>query len=155
MQLKFFTFPVLSVEKHEELINKFLRSVKILEIKRELIYCGENAYWSICVLYLSNSNIDGTQSASRGKVDYKEVLNEEQFKKFCQLRKVRKQIADEDAVPAFAVFTDQELSEVSKLSEINCAGLKRINGVGNKKIEKYGYRFCEMAQKLVENEEGG
>ncbi len=153
MQLKFFTLPILSVESEEEVVNKFLRSVKVLEIKRELVEVGDNAYWTLCVLYLLYGNSETNPGTPRGKIDYKNRLTEEQFKKFCQLRKVRKQISEDDAVPAYAVFTDLELSEISKLEEINCGTLKRINGIGVKKLEKYGLRFCELIDQAVLNEE--
>lgn len=155
MQLKFFTIPILSAISEEETINKFLRSVKVLEIKRDLVVVGENAYWSICILYILYGGGETSPVMQRGKVDYKEILTEEQFKKFCQLRKVRKQISEDDAVPAFAVFTDMELSEISKLEDINCSTIKQIYGIGIKKIEKYGMKFCELINHVVHNEEGG
>lgn len=155
MQLKFFTFPVLSASMEEDGVNKFLRSVKVLEIKRELVIVGDNTYWSLCVLYLPYSNSETPAGAMRGRADYKELLTEEQFARFCKYRKVRKKIADDEAVPAFAIFTDQELSEISKIAEVNSASLQKINGVGSKKIEKYGVRFCELINNIDENEEGG
>lgn len=155
MQLKFFTIPILSASNEEETINKFLRSVKVLEIKRDLVIVGENAYWTICILYILYGNSETRPLIQRGKIDYKDILTDEQFKRFCQLRKVRKQISEEDAVPAFAVFTDMELSEISKLEEINCGSIKQINGIGIKKLEKYGLRFCELINQIVHNEEGG
>ena len=155
MQLKFFTFPVLVASIEEDSVNKFLRSVKVLEIKRDLVTVGDNTYWSICVLYIPYSNNETPPGAIRGKTDYKELLTDEQFVRFCKLRKVRKRIAEDEAIPAFAVFTDQELSEISKIGEVHLDSLKKINGVGPKKIEKYGIRFCELINNLVEHEEGG
>lgn len=154
MQLKFFTFPVLNASNEEESLNKFLRSVKVPEIKRELVMAGDNAYWAICVLYLSINNNESNSSAARAKTDYKELLSDIEFKKFCYFRKIRKQIADSDAVPAFAVFTDHELSEIAKLEDINSSTLKKINGIGVKKIEKYGLKFCTLINEMTENEEG-
>lgn len=154
MQLKFFTFSILSASAEEEIVNKFLRTVKVLEIKKDLVVMGDNAYWTICVLYLLYGNSEASPVMQRGKIDYKDILSDEQFKKFCQLRKVRKQISEDDAVPAFAVFTDMELSEISKLDDINCSTLKGINGIGIKKLEKYGQRFCELINQNV-NEESG
>lgn len=154
MQLKFYTFPVLSASVEEEAVNKFLRSVKVLEIKRELVLVGDNTFWSRCILYIPNANGDIQAGAMRGKTDYKDILTEEQFVRFCQFRKARKIIADEEAIPAFAVFTDYELSEISKMLEINVSSLKKISGIGSKKIEKYGVRFCELI-KTHADEEGG
>lgn len=60
------------------------------------------------------------------------MLDEEHFKVFSMLRKCRKAIADEDAIPAFAVFLDSELAEITKLEEINVKTLSKIDGVGKK-----------------------
>lgn len=152
MQLKFFTIPVLLVENEEDIVNKFLRSVRVLEIKRELICLKENAYWAISVLFLPHNN-EPALIVPKGKVDYKDLLSDEQFSKFCEFRKVRKRIADEEALPAFAIFTDYELAEISKLEEISVQNLKQIKGIGNKKIEKFGNRFCELISSSSENEE--
>lgn len=144
MQLKFFTLPILGFLDDEEQINKFLRSVKPLEIKRELVKESDSAYWAICVLYLPIMNEYLSGGNMKGKTDYKEILNENEFKLFSRLRRIRKQIASEDAVPAFAVFTDQELSEISRLPDISVSSIKQIKGIGSKRMEKYGERFCQL-----------
>lgn len=151
MQLKFFTFSVLDIVNAEEEINKFLRSAKVLEIKRDLVQDGERSYWTICILYLEGA---GSDQNAKIKVDYKDRLSEVEFKLFCKLRTIRKQLADEDAVPAFAVFTDYELSEIAKLPEIAVSTINKIKGIGTKKIEKYGQKFCDMVSNNF-NEENG
>lgn len=75
------------------------------------------------------------------KVDYKSILDEATFKVFARLREIRKQIANEDALPAFAVFTDEELSEIAKLPEITAKMMQSIKGIGEKKTERYAERF--------------
>lgn len=154
MQLKFFTIPINLVEIFSDDINEFLRSVKILEINKDIVEVDKNAYWAICITYLPQQNAtDKGDFSQRGKKDYKNILSESAFKKFCLLRKIRKQLADEDAVPAFAVFTDSELSEISQSNEVSIKVLKSIKGIGSKKIEKYGEKLCETYMKISEDEE--
>jgi hypothetical protein len=43
-------------------------------------------------------------------VDYKEVLNEADFAVFSRLRDLRKVIAEKEAVPAYAIFTNEQLA---------------------------------------------
>ena len=153
MQIKFFTIPVLS-SNEEDAINKFLRSVKVLEVKKELVSVGAGVYWAICVVFLNDGRTESCQSVSREKIDYKTVLSEADFKQFCILRKLRKQLSDDDAVPAFAVFTDSELAEIAKLSEINPSMMKTIKGIGAKKIDKYGEKMCKLLMEFEDNEKG-
>lgn len=152
MQLKIFTIPIFHETDEEESLNKFLRSIKVLEIKRELVTIGDTACWTVCVLYLTQNNGELQSVATKGKVDYKNVLTDSEFKRFCQLRKVRKQLAEADAVPAFAVFTDSELSEISRMDEVTVTSLNRINGVGVKRMEKYGNKFCDLFSSMSQDE---
>lgn len=151
MQLKFFTIPIICDDDSEDVVNRFLRSVRVLEIKRELVLLSDTAYWAVCVLYLGN-NVEYGPSSVKGKVDYKNLLSEAEFKKFCLLRTIRKQLADAEAVPAFAIFTDYELSEISRLPEVSISSLKQVKGLGDKKIEKYGSRFCELLSSMMQDE---
>lgn len=147
MQLKTFVLPVVEDGTHTDALNRFLRSVKVLEIKKDFVKVDDGAYWAICVTYIPSSNYDSKYSFSKEKVDYKEVLSESQFERFSVLRKIRKQLADEDAVPAFAVFTDAELSEISKMPILNLDGIKHIKGIGIKKVEKYGVELCKRLER--------
>ena len=79
----------------------------------------------------------------REKVDYKAALDEVSFSKFTKLRMIRKQLADNDAVPAYAVFTDAELALIAQLPSIDATMLARITGIGEKRIVKYGNILCE------------
>ena len=55
----------------------------------------------------------------------------------------RKQIANDEQIPAFAAFTDKELSEIVKLDEITENKMLSIKGIGKKKVEKYGKDFIK------------
>lgn len=114
---------------------------------------GNSVYWSICISYLCANQVENNLNNSK-KIDYKEILNDSEFQKFSQLRKIRKQIADDDAVPAFAVFTDFELSKIARADSVTVATLGKIKGVGAKKIEKYGRKMCEIFSNIGRSEEG-
>ena len=150
MQLKFFTVPVMAQDADEDL-NRFLRSVKILEIRRELVAFGDSAFWAICVMYLP---INGTEPGSKtpsnvkGKVDYKEILSEQDFSRFSELRKIRNHIAESEAVPPYVVFTDAELADIVRQNEYTPQALRKIKGIGVSKVEKYGGRLCQMVNDL-------
>lgn len=155
MQIKFFTIPVIAEDAYSEEVNKFLRSVKVLEVNKDIVTIGKNVYWAICVTYFPQHNMEEKSDLlHKGKIDYKNTLSNEVFQRFCMLRKIRKQLADEDAVPAFAVFTDSELSDIAKSNEVSVSVLKSIKGIGPKKIEKYGEKLCDLFSKSGLDEEG-
>lgn len=66
----------------------------------------------------------------REKVDYKSVLNEADFDKFSRLRTLRKQLAESDAVPAYAVFTEAEQAQIARLPSIDALSVFKIEAVG-------------------------
>ena len=48
----------------------------------------------------------------RGKVDFKDVLSDPEFAVFARLRALRKEKADAEGVPAYALFTNDQLAEM-------------------------------------------
>jgi len=150
MQYQFFSIPALYAEKSPtvEEMNAFLRSHRILTVKRELIAAAIDSFWSICIEYVENSdpgNI-GKNGYSKPKVDYRTILSEEAFALFRILRECRKQIAEEEAIPPFAIFLDEHLAEMTKLQELTEKSLLSVPGVGEKKVEKYGKHFLELLE---------
>ena len=75
-----------------------------------------------------------------GKVDYREVLSPEAFAKFAKLREIRKELAAINAIPSYAVFTDEELSKIAQLETLTVSAICSINGI-SKRAEKYAADF--------------
>lgn len=144
MQIKLFTVPITDSGSSIEEVNRFLRANKILEVEHQLVSNERGASWCFCVKYLPIAST--YHKGEKIKIDYKTILSEEKFKVFSELRELRKQIAYKDAVPAYAVCTDQELAEIVQLPVINQATLKTVKGFGDKKLEKYGLAFIEWFQ---------
>lgn len=152
MQLKIFTIPLTADGDPLEDMNKFLRSVKVLEIEKQFVNSGLGAFWTICVTYIPNVG-DEPKVNSSPKKDYKKLLSEEQFKMFSELRTIRKVMADNDSIPAYAVFTDAELAEITKLTTLDAKTLMTINGIGEKRVEKYGEELCNRYNTLHPKDE--
>lgn len=138
MQIKIFTIPVMGGEALSEEFNAFLRSRKILQVEQHLAQEAQGAVWCFCVRYLDG---DAYSYGPKEKVDYKKVLDEESFARYAAMKVLRKKIADEEAVYAYQVFSDWELAELAKLGEITPASMKKVKGIGEKKVEKYGKYF--------------
>lgn len=70
-----------------------------------------------------------------------EVLNPELFG---ALRKLRKEIADRENVPAYVVFSDATLREMVARRPQTRAALLTVTGVGKIKYERYGQDFLRV-----------
>lgn len=87
-----------------------------------------------------------TQSTTK-KAKQSSNLNQEEQQLFEQLRECRKALADEHNVPSFVIFHDSTLIEMAKNRPQSLAQLSEINGVGDKKLEKYGALFLHTITK--------
>ena len=147
--MKFFTIPIMGGEAVAEDLNVFLRSRKVLEVESQLLSGQQGAHWCVCIKYLDDMSYNERKGQ---KVDYKQVLDETTFKRFSRLREIRKSIAEAEAIPAFAIFTDEELAEMAKLVPLSAAGMRGITGIGEKKTGKYADRFIEQLKETTESE---
>jgi len=132
-----------------EELNAFLRSHRILQVDRRFVDHGENSFWAFCVDYQehkSGGQATGgpPQAGARGKVDYRAVLSPEDFSVFARLRDVRKQIAAEEAVPVYTIFTNEQLARMVQARATSKAALAKIEGVGEARIERYAARMLEV-----------
>lgn len=153
MQIKLFLIPIPDSFGICQEMNVFLSQHKILEVDQKFFHNEKGAYWSFCVRYIVGNSLLLQKVGNKIKTDYKEVLKPEEFKVFSILRECRKILAAEDAVPAYAVFTDEELSNIAKLSELKSSMLKTISGIGDRRVEKYGTALIDMyLSKISENE---
>ena len=67
------------------------------------------------------------------------VLSEEEQVRFEGLKRWRKEKAKELDVPAVVVFSDQSLKHMAQKNPQNLDELRRIYGVGDAKLEQYGW----------------
>ena len=157
MQIKLFSIPIGADDWQVEELNHFLRANKIIDIKKELVDHNDHACWTFCITYMPMSRANAFDNAATGaskKVDYKEVLEPDAFDRFAALRQLRKQIAERDAVPAYAVFTDAELAEMAKQQELTMEWMRKIPGIGKKKVEKYGEEFVSHESEQADEKSG-
>lgn len=73
-------------------------------------------------------------------------------KLFGKLRKLRKAIADEENIPPYVVFNDATLIEMSELQPISASEMLGINGVGQRKLERFGRPFMQLIKQHLDDE---
>jgi len=70
---------------------------------------------------------------------------------FDALRTLRKQLADERAVPSYIIFSDVALRQMARFYPRNDAELSRISGVGEKKLAEFGTVFLATIGGYLQN----
>lgn len=71
-------------------------------------------------------------------------------KLFAKLRHLRKEIADDENLPPYVIFSDVSLSEMSEVMPTNDSQFLSITGVGHIKLEKYGHAFISEIRQYVD-----
>jgi ATP-dependent DNA helicase RecQ len=66
-----------------------------------------------------------------------------------RLKKLRKEIASKEAVPAYIVFPDAALRDMCRKKPVSLIQFSGINGVGRVKLEKYGDMFTGLIRDYV------
>lgn len=137
MQLRFFTIPVRGGDEVAEELNRFLAGHAVLAVDRSFVQDGGNSAWALCVSF-EPAGAGRPQLGKRGKVDYREVLSEQDFAVYARLRTLRKALAEAEGVPAYTLFTNEQLAEIVQRQVRTREALGQISGVGAARVEKYG-----------------
>lgn len=97
--------------------------------------------------------LDRTQTSSdsvkteRTSGDVQKLYDEHLFE---ELRKLRKEIADEQEVPPYVIFPDTTLMEMSYYFPMSDDKLIGVYGVGSAKMKKYGSDFLKIITEYCE-----
>ncbi len=82
--------------------------------------------------------------------DQKQIISESQNNRlFEELRKLRKQIADQYKLPPYIIFNDSSLLQMSDMLPSSKPEMMQIIGMSKAKYEKYGYLFEERIVALM------
>ena len=136
LQYASFLLPLYPNSDEQEELNRFLRGHRVVQTRKELAVLDGAPRWAVLVEYLERSE-KGAGEPVKGKVDYKEILNAEDFALFSKLREVRKKLAEENGLPVYAVCTNEQLAEIAKRKPKSLAECMKIDGIGQNKADKY------------------
>lgn len=144
-----FTIPIPDIEDQIEEINRFISSHRIISINKECVMNVTQPYWTFLLEYISDSKKNAGDSYSRKpKVDYKEVLSEEDFAVFSSLRDLRKELAAEEGKPVYALFTNEQLASIVLQKIVSKTALGKIDGIGKDRVDKYGEKITEYLKDI-------
>ena len=134
-QYNTFFVPIADGGEAQQSLNAFLRSHRVLQVETNVFASG----WGFCVEW-----VDGGVAVvpgQREKIDYMKELPPEVFARFSELRKRRKAIAATDGVATYMVMTDAQLASIAKIENPTTADIRKIDGIGDARIEKYADRL--------------
>ncbi len=133
-----FSVPAQASTAEQEEMNKFLRGHRILEVQQQ--YDTQRAFWTFAISYL-DTNVGKTNYVQENKIDWKAELEPAVYERFSRLRERRKVIANDEKLPAFAVFTDKELVEIAKQENPTKSSIQKIDGINTARADRYAERI--------------
>jgi len=147
MPFEFIQIPANGQGSAKDELNRLLRGGRIASVKKEFVSNGEDSFWAFCIEYLDG--VLGTDRSRSGgssapKVDYREILSEGDFARFVKLRDLRKALSEKEAIPAYSIFTNEQLAAMVTGKVDSLAGMSAIQGVGAARLEKYGKAFLAL-----------
>ena len=87
---------------------------------------------------------DSIEAASERRPKVRTLVSEEDAPLMSALKAKRRALAEEQSVPAYVIFPDRTLIEMAETRPQTLDDMARINGVGAKKLERYGRAFLEV-----------
>jgi superfamily II DNA helicase RecQ len=148
MQYKVFRVPVKSPEKDEEELNRFLRGKRVIQVERK--YVETDGCWVFLVEYFDANDTGNGKGRYKSKIDYREVLSEADFAVYSRLREIRKRISEEKGFPVYAVFSNEQLAAMVTERITSKTSMKKIDGIGDGKVESYANEFLGVLQEAFE-----
>lgn len=109
-------------------------------ISQELLAVEQGSFPTIYVPDGGRDVLLGKRQVLRkGAVVTKQISENDPL--FEELRKIRKELADQGGVPPFVIFSDKSLQDMCARRPKTAEEFLEVNGVGANKLEKYGEAF--------------
>lgn len=99
MKLQFFAIPAKWPEDAQQMLNAFCAQHRVTTLEKHFVDLGTESYWSICVTFIDGINLPISAGVAnrRDRIDYREVLGEQDFVIYAQLRK---SLSEQEGIPA-------------------------------------------------------
>lgn len=137
-----------------------MRETPLQEIKDRINFLAAEGYLQVSggqypILKLTPKAVPvlkGEEIVYQLLVPKKEVVITDVERIFNELRAFRKEIALKESLPPYMIFPDSTLREMARKCPGDLSSLLKINGVGEKKLEKYGRLFLEQIRKARDSQ---
>ena len=140
MRYRFFSIDTQDPTQGEAELDRYLNEHKVINVERQLVQAGEQSHWAICV-QIAHETTGSAPARTKDRIDYKDVLSPEDFSVFIRLREHRNELARQQGIPPYAVFNNEQLASIARLTNPSLSGIGEIKGIGSARLEQYGASF--------------
>ncbi|WP_234734481.1 DNA helicase RecQ [Tellurirhabdus bombi] len=137
----------------QQLIN-----IGVIEIAYDNHYALRRGILADSVLF-QNRRIDlvKPEEAEQAKAEKKPKTKTEAVRDelLDRLKALRKQLADEQNVPPYVIFTDSTLEDMARLRPANAGDFRNVSGVGDRKLALFGKSFMGVITNFLASQARG
>ena len=135
-----------------ELLQKAIGDVEILDATDHFYIHGGVPYLTVLIRYRDDEEPKGLARKHRRTFSLKE-LDEESRSLYEILAKWRRQKAKDAGIPPFMIANNRQLAKIASERPLTKAALRKIEGIGEAKADKYGEEIFEVIRG-VQTQEG-
>ena len=142
LQARFVTFFVspFSESSATAELNDFLKSHRVVNVEKTFIDGQRGTGWAFLVEYTDSPD----PAAPASRVDYRDILNEEDFAVYDLLRKKRKEISQSRSLPLYGIFSNEQLAQMAQERPQTAEDLKKIRQVSPQKAAEFAKDFLDI-----------
>jgi len=119
-------------------LNDYLDHHRVTQVAQHMVSTPGGP---LLVFIVQTAGAAPAPSRSEPRVDYRALLDDDEFALFSQLRDERKKIAEREGVPVYTIFSNAQLAEMVQRKVHTLEQLALVPGVGRARLEKYGTRL--------------
>lgn len=138
MLFKVFQYPIPSSCPLDDL-NRWIASHRVISVKQEIVVTEDSATL-IFVVQTDNASVRQGESKGTGRrerVDYKGMLDESEFRIYDALRQARREIAEAESIPLYAIINNAQLAQMVRLK---CATLHSLDAIQRGQMDELEYQ---------------
>lgn len=146
MRMRVFTLSFDSVERRfdDAELNAFLAGRDVVSVAEHLFVHEQQPTWAFMVTWREAKG--ARPSPRREQTDWRAELGEVDGALYEALREWRKDRAQQEGKPVYALFNNRQLAEIARVRPGTAAALGAISGVGSKRVETYGAMILAVVQ---------
>jgi superfamily II DNA helicase RecQ len=148
-KIKIFNLKLTTEGVDTQELDEFVENVKVLNIWEHLL--SDKDLWVILLRYEENQYIHPkkefnypNKKINIEKTENLENLTTEEQERFNALKQWRKSQVQDSNRPAYSVFNDQVLYDISRKNPKSITELKSIRGIGESKLTQYGESLLKL-----------
>ncbi len=121
-------------------------SLKLTNASTQVLFHGKK----VKLVRLSSVTRKSTKKAKPGQPEKRERVRDALFE---EMRILRRDLAQKIGVPPYIIFSDRTLEEMAAARPTTPVSMRRISGVGDQKLEKFGDQFIKIIENYIEEEQ--